>query len=338
MLPFWLSIGLLSLTQGVVVALPGVLSIPWVERRRSRLWAAIPPLSVIVFVFVARAAERASAQSLTYLALVAVPVLAALALGWLERGPRPALALVVPVLFALAWVDRAGLAGQAAALALSALSCVTLGVLLAAVTPPRWLAAGIVLMACADTALVVSELLQRPNSVLDAAHPAAGLPRLQAAIFGSAAMGYGDLFVAGLLGGLLARGWPLRAAPYDFAAPPDSVRASPPGVGVSPPARARGWLSRAGPPDSVRASRPSAVRARQLRAAVLVAALALIFDLLFFAVDELPATVPVALALVLTGLACRRVGETSPGVSQAQPSGSPREGSPRSREKPVAKR
>jgi hypothetical protein len=38
---------------------------------------------------------------------------------------------------------------------------------------------------------------------------------------------------------------------------------------------------------------------RQLRAAALVAVLALAFDLLFFAVDTLPATVPVALALAL---------------------------------------
>jgi hypothetical protein len=38
---------------------------------------------------------------------------------------------------------------------------------------------------------------------------------------------------------------------------------------------------------------------RQWVAAVLVAGLALGFDLLFFAVDELPATVPVALALFL---------------------------------------
>lgn len=266
MLPFWLSIGLLSLTQGALVALPGTLSIPWLQRRRSRLWAAIPPLSVISFVFVARAAEQASAQSLTYLALVAVPVLAALALGWLGHGARPALALAMPALFALAWADRTGLAGQAAALALSALSCVALGVLLAAVTPPRWLAAGIVLMACADTALVVSELLQRPNEVLNFAHPAAGLPKLQAEVLGSAAMGYGDLFVAGLLGGLLARGWPSG--------------------GRSP-------------------------RAQQLRAAALVAALAVAFDLLFFTVNELPATVPVALALVLMGLARWRARKVS---------------------------
>lgn len=263
MLPFWLSIGVLSLVQGALVALPGKLSLPWLERRRSRLWAVIPPLSVIAFVFVARAAERASAQSLTYLALVAVPVLAALALGVLAHGARPVLASAAPVLFALAWADRGGVPGQAAALALSALSCVALGVLLAAVTPPGWLAVGILLMACADAALVASELLQHPNDVLDATHPGLGLPRLQAEAFGSAAMGYGDLFVAGLLGGLLARGWPSR---------------------------------RAG----------GAVRVRQLRAAALVAGLAVVFDLLFFAVTELPATVPVALGLIVVVLAQRR--------------------------------
>jgi hypothetical protein len=41
-------------------------------------------------------------------------------------------------------------------------------------------------------------------------------------------------------------------------------------------------------------------RSRQMEAAILVAALALAFDLLFFAVDTLPATVPVAVALALT--------------------------------------
>jgi hypothetical protein len=248
MLPFWLSISLLSLAQGALVALPGGRPIPWLERLRSRLWAAIPPLSVVVFVFAARAAESASAESLTYFALVAVPVLAALALGWLAHGARPALALAVAPLFALAWADRSGLAGQAAALGLSGLSCVALGVLLAAATPVRWLAVGIVLMALADTALVVSDLLQQPNEALNAAHPAAGLPKLQAALLGSAAMGYGDLFVAGVLGGMLAR---------------------------------------------------AGDRPRQLRAAVLVACLALAIDLLFFAVNELPATVPVALATIL---------------------------------------
>jgi hypothetical protein len=256
MLPFWISIAVLSLVQGALVALAGALPIALPKRMHSKRWALVPPASVIAFVFVAGAAEEVSAQALTYLALLAVPLLAAAALAWLLRGrARPLLALLAPALFALAWADRGGLAGETAALILSGLSCVALGVLLAAVTPPRWLAAGIVAMAVADTALVVSDLLQRPNNALNAAHPAAGLPQLQSAVFGSAVMGYGDLFVAGVLGGLLAA-----------------------------------TLGRAG----------------QLRGAGLTALLGLFFDLLFFLVDELPATVPVAAALIVVTLTRRR--------------------------------
>jgi drug/metabolite transporter superfamily protein YnfA len=255
MLPFWISIVLLSLAQGALVALPRSLRVGWLERMRSRRWAVIPPLSIVAFVLIASAAESASAQGLTYLALVAVPVLAALALGWLSRGARPARALLVAPLFALAWADNGGLAGQAAGLVLSGLSCVALGVLLAAVTPPRWLAAGIVTMALADTALVVSDLLQKPNDALNAAHPVAGLPQLQSEVLGSAVMGYGDIFIAGALGALLA-----------------SM------LGRSP----------------------------QLRGAALTVLLASAFDLLFFLVDELPATVPVAAAMVLVLLSRRR--------------------------------
>jgi hypothetical protein len=254
MLPFWTSIALLSLTQGVLVAAPRALSTTRLAFLSGRRWAIIPPASVIVFVFVVRAAEHAGAEGLSYLALCAVPVLAALALGWFSERARPLNALLVLPLFVLAWVDRGALPGQAAALALSALSCVTLGVLIAAVTPARWLGAGIVAMAVADTVLVVSEELQRPNSALNAAHPVAGLPRLQSAVLGSAAMGYGDLFVAAALGGLLA-------------------------VTVS--------------------------RSLQLRAAMLTALVALGFDLLFLFVNELPATVPVALTLLIL-LAWRR--------------------------------
>jgi len=227
-------------------------------RLSGRRWALIPPASVIGFVLIAGLAERASADGLTYLALIAVPLLAALALGWLAwyaDRPRPGYALLVLPLFALAWADSGGLAGETAALILSVLSCAALGALLAAVTPPRWLAAGVVAMAVADTALVISDLLQQPNSALNAAHPAAGLPRLQSATFGSAVMGYGDLFVAGVLGALLAT------------------------------AMGRRW---------------------QLRGAALTALLALAFDLLFFFLDELPATVPVAVTLLVAAAGARR--------------------------------
>jgi hypothetical protein len=266
-LPFWISIALLSIVQGLCVALVRPPALALLRRLRGRRWALIPPLSVIAFVLVVRAAEGAGSQGLTYLALVAVPVLAAVALAWLSPAANARWALLVPALFALAWADRRGLPGEAAAVALTALSGIAFGALLAAATPPSWLAGGIVAMAAADTALVVSDLLQRPNNALNAAHPAAGLPRLQAAVLGSAVMGYGDLFIAGVLGGLLAL---------------------------------------------------TAGRALQLRGALLTAALALAFDLLFFAVDELPATVPVALALIVLALArrsrasSRRAGAVSP--------------------------
>jgi hypothetical protein len=265
MLPFWLSIGLLSAAQGGIVALARIPDVPALARLRDRRWAVIPPLSVLAFVLVGLLAEHASAQGLTYLALGAVPLLAAGALGWLTRGARPAQALLVLPLFALAWADEGAIPGQLAALALSALSCVALGVLLAAVTPPRWLALGIVAMALVDAALVIADLLQRPNSALNAAHPAAGLPRLQSEALGSAVMGYGDLFIAGALGALLAL---------------------------------------------------AAGRRTQSRAALLAVALALGFDLLFFFVDELPATVPVALTLIVV-LAVRRRGSAAPAPARA---------------------
>jgi len=238
------------------------------ERLHNRLWALVPALSVVGFVAVGSLAEHASAEALTYVALVAVPLLAALALGWLMHGGRPILALLVAPLFALAWTDRGGLAGESAAVVLSALSCVTLGALIAGVTPARWLAFGIVAMAAADSALVISDLLQAPNNALNVAHPVGGLPRLQSEVFSSAVMGYGDLFVAGVLGGLLACLSPATGGSREGAVAMD--------------------------------------RSPQLTGAILTACLAVAFDFLFFAVDQLPATVPVACALVLLGTATRR--------------------------------
>ena len=249
MLPFWVSIGSLSLLQAALAAaprqpLPGLL-----RRLQSRWWALVLPLSIVV-VISAVALSSASARFLTYLALVAVPPLAAGALAWLVRGGRPPLALIVVPLFALAWVAGGSLGGEACALALSALACVSLGWLAATLIPPRWLKLGIYAMAAVDTYLVASDLLQAPNAVLNTAAPAGGLPRLQLAHFGSAVMGFGDLFVAAVLGALLA----------------------------------------------------SHGRRLQMKGAVIAAILCVGFDLLFFAVDELPSTVPIALTLAVLEL------------------------------------
>lgn len=252
-LPFLPSdIGVLALQAGVVAAPRVAPGISRLERASGRGWALIPLASIVLVVFAIRYVSD-TATGLTYLALVAVPPLAAAALGWAGRGARPVAALGAVALFIVAWTARTSLAGEAAGALLSALSCVTLGVLLGAVTPPGWLKLGIVLMAGADVWLVVSDLLQAPNATLVAAHPAGGLPRLQSEIFGSVSLGYGDLFVAALLGAVLA-----------------------------------------------------ADRRRQRTAAMLTLALAAMFDLLFLVISELPATVPVALALIVEEVWHRR--------------------------------
>jgi hypothetical protein len=262
---FAISISILGLVQAALVALPAPRSFRWFDRLRSRWWALIPALSIVVVVAVIEL-DSDSATWLSYLALVTVPPLGAYALGALIHGSNTLTStffansetkgevsgwglpvVVAAVFFALAWGARGSLAGETAAMALSGLACITLGWLLVSIVPALWLRLGIYAMAALDTWFVASDLLQGPNAVLTTASPAGDLPRLQAVHFGSAQMGFGDLFIAALVGCLLAR-----------------------------------------------------TRPRQLQAAALVAILALAFDLLFFAVDELPATVPVAVALAAT--------------------------------------
>jgi hypothetical protein len=203
--------GLLALQAGVVAAPRAVPRLERTARFRGRGWALVPIGSIVVVVFAIRYLSD-TATALTYLALIAVPPLAAIAVAWAVLGPRPgerervvAAVWAAAALFAVAWAWHGSLAGEAAAALLSALSCVTLGVLLGSVTPAGWLKLGIVAMAAADSWLVISDLLQAPNATLVAAHPPAGLPRLQGEIFGTVTMGYGDLFVAALLGAVLAR-------------------------------------------------------------------------------------------------------------------------------------
>lgn len=274
---------MLALQAGMVAAPRAVPRLKLLQRLQSRAWAAIPVASIVGVIFAIRYVSS-TATGLTYLALVAVPLLAAAALAWAMRGSRLIFAPVAIGLFVLAWRDQNALAGQAAGALLSGLSCVTLGVLLAAVTPSSWLKVGIVLMAGADAWLVVSDLLQAPNSTLVAAAPGGGLPQLQSESFGSVSMGYGDLFVAAVLGAVMA-------------------------------------------------SHPR----RQWAATVLTLLIASAFDVLFLVLNELPATVPVALALIVVESAlfvsrrrrARNPEPRSPTPSAARRQSTPAGGTPR---------
>ena len=269
---FALSISFLSLSQAILIALPRPFPTALLPRLQGRWWAILPPASIAVTIGLVAVSPR-SADAFTYLALVAVPLLASVALARLVPAAQPALALAVVPLFAAAWLFAGALAGDLAALLLSALACVTLGTLLAAHLPHHWLRLGLYAMAILDACLVAADLLQGPNAVLSAAAPAGGLPRLQAVHFGSAAMGFGDLFIAATAGALLAR-------------------------------------------------RPRS----QVAAALFAAAFGLGFDLVFLVVDELPTTVPIAVALAAVQVRDRRrtraVGVVAPtrGLGPCRPS------------------
>ena len=274
-LPFALSIAILGLTQASLIAVPAK-TLPLPAALTSQGWWLLLPGSVVV-VIAGIGLDPDLADALTYLALVGVPPLAAQALSGAIHGARRALALLVVPLFLLACGSLGSLPADASALALSALACVALGALLAGCVPVRWIKVGIYAMAIVDALLVGADLLQGPDSVLNAAAPAGGLPQLQFAQFGSALIGFGDLFIAAVLGAMLAGN-----------------------------------------------------RSSQLRTAGIAALLVLAFDLLFFLVTELPATVPIALALAVTEIGKSRAARTSaravrvPGVPQvelATPSG-----------------
>jgi hypothetical protein len=242
--------------QASLVALPAAGVPNWMRRFAGGWWALILPLSIAVVVGAIELIPE-TADALTWVALVLIPPGAALALGWAMHGARwPFAALAAPLLI-LAWAGVDSLAGDAAAAVLTALSCVTLGRILAGIVPVVWLKAGIVAMAIVDSILVFGNQLQAPNAVLNAAVPTPGAPQLQYLDLHYASMGYGDVFVAGVLGGILA-----------------------------------------------------VERRAQWPAAALVLLCSILWDLLFFHYDTLPATVPVAAALVI--LESRRLWASRP--------------------------
>ncbi|HYP55541.1 MAG TPA: hypothetical protein VEQ41_04475 [Solirubrobacterales bacterium] len=254
--------------QALLVALPRARA-PFGWMPESPWWALVPAGSIVLVVFGIELLPG-SADGLAWLALVVVPPLAAFALGWLVHGSRPWWALGAVPLFILAAVaGQDSLAGEVAATALSGLACIALGWLLVSVVQARWLRWGVYAMAAIDAFLVGAELLQGPSGVLVSADPG-GLPRLQVLEFGAARMGFGDAFLAATVGCLLAL-------------PPPA----------SPTGLEQGFRRR-------KSSR------RQREGTLFVVVLALAFDLLFFALDTLPATVPVALALALTDWRSRR--------------------------------
>lgn len=221
-LPYSSSSAVLDLVQAVLVALPAAGLPAFLRPFAGRIWSLIMPVSIVAVV-AGLAVLPGAAITLTWLALIAVPLLAAATLGWGMHGARPVWAVVAVPLFAAAVAYEGETAGDVSALLLTALSCVALARLLSGVVggaadgasdapagrPPAiggqtWIRVALVAMAVIDAILVFSSALEGPNATLNAAVPAEQLPRLQFVRFEGASMGYGDVFVAAVLGAVLA--------------------------------------------------------------------------------------------------------------------------------------
>jgi hypothetical protein len=206
---------LLSVAQSLCVALPAA-GVPLaLHRFRSGAWALVLPLCIAV-VIGAIDLTSSTADILTWVALILVPIGCALALGWAAHGARWGLAPGGGGLRGVAWADQHTTAGQLATVALIVGSAVTLGRLLAGAAPLVLLKVGIIVMAISDAILCFNQTLEAPNNVLIAATPGAGLPQLQSASFHASDLGYGDFFAAAVVGGILAmegrRQWPAAVA------------------------------------------------------------------------------------------------------------------------------
>jgi hypothetical protein len=240
----------LGLAQAVVVLLPRAVRARWLEALRAHWLLVVGPVALLTAATFLPAVASALAGGLSTLALIAVPVLALAGIGWAARVHHPALVLVVPGLFALAWADAQGKAGEAGALVLVALSAVALAVVVAAILPTAIAKVGICVWAAFDLSVALAHRLEEASQPIMQATPVVG-PHLQfqRVVLGTASMEYADLFVAAGLGAVLA-----------FEA------------------RGRGT------------------------AALLVAVFASVSSVFFLVTDTLPATVPIALALLVVEL------------------------------------
>jgi hypothetical protein len=237
----------LGLVQAAVVLLPGAPRLRWLDALRARWLLVIGPAAVVTAATFLPPVASALADSLSTLALIAVPLLAMLGIGWAMRVRHQAFVLLVPAFLAVAWADAHGRSGEAAGLVLVALSAVALAVVVVAILPSAVAKVGIGVWAAVDLSVALAHRLEEASRPIVQATPVVG-PHLQfqRVVLGSASMEYADLFVAAALGAILVAEGRRRGA-----------------------------------------------------AALLVAAFAMISSVFFLVTDALPATVPIALALLV---------------------------------------
>ena len=191
----------LATIEGALVALPSPVALERLARLRSPVWALVGPVSLVIGTFGVLALPSL-ATGLAILALVATPLLAAIAVASVVHGSRRSL-LLLPVALGVVALACTGFASELAATLLTALGCLTLGAALVRLTPTRPLQLGLLAMALVDVLLLALGVGQPAADVFS--HALSGRhPALHYAELGPATVDYPDLVLAAILGGIVS--------------------------------------------------------------------------------------------------------------------------------------
>jgi hypothetical protein len=205
---FVLSFTAICAAQAAASLVPG--RPPRLPAALRRPGLALIPTAVIAGIVAVLVLVPSAATELATLAGVGVPLLALVSPIAAPARVRPwLLALAVAALPFAFLLDESSRGAEIARAVLIVLSAAPLAWLAAAAAPPLAVELGIVVTAMVDTVLVVGQQIGPASNTLHDAAPAAGLPPFQDVTFGPVLMGYGDVFLAALLGAVLAA----RASP-----------------------------------------------------------------------------------------------------------------------------
>jgi len=190
----WNYVGICLVQALAVLAPKAPATISWL---RARPVYGLIPLAgigggVLLLGNVEGGPERA-----TDLAAIATPILALA--GWFALRVRW-LALAAPALYVVAWQWPDTRWAEASADLLIIGACATLAWLTGLIAPRTALVVGILVATAVDVYQVLAEDVQPVSQALTAASPPADLPRLQEVVWGTASMGWGDVFLGALLG------------------------------------------------------------------------------------------------------------------------------------------
>jgi hypothetical protein len=197
-------IGVLALAalEGALVGLPKAHALERLARARSPAWAALLPGSIVVGTFGVRALPP-MVTGLVVLSGVATPLLSAVAMLKIVRGPRVALLSIALTLTILAGLIG-GWTGELSASTLTALGCLTLGVALVRLIPRHLMLIGVLCMCAIDVTLLALGAGQPAAALMTQAAAHLHRPVFDQAAVGPIATDYPDLVLAAVLGGFIA--------------------------------------------------------------------------------------------------------------------------------------